>query len=709
MAKRRRSRNLPPMPGNSANEYAYARRMALSALAPLSAFTRAFGDSLRALVRGEDFGFRCEEELLGWLDIIDDGELDKKLTPDRLRKAIVDAGKQAAKAASATSYRHNFDWLRDLISLSRVEADLLELIVAIRQNDMFAAAIDRCGEKTIRGDGELLGRLVGAPSNEVMAALGRQGNLTRYGFIRYDHGYENFHSRVEMGNDIIGKLTHPYASQAEFVEAFLNPAEPAQLGAEDMPHLAGHLETLVRVLPNALAAQERGINILLHGEPGTGKTQFASLLAIAAGIDAYRILKPAEDDPQSGSERLGYYAIVQQMLRQRGSAVLVFDEFEDVVPDDNPFGSLFGGRSRRSAPMKSWLTQILETNPVPTVWICNEIGHIDRALLRRFTYAVEFRTPPSSVRRRILTQAVDGLNICPQWIERQAHISNLSPALVRNAARIAKLAGGADTAANEALLDGAIAGSLNALGDRPAHTGLLPATRYDLAFINATPGPDAVATALARTGRGTLCFYGPPGTGKTAFAGHLARQLDRPLLVKRASDLLSMWVGGSEKNIAQAFREARDENAVLLLDEADSFLASRAGAQHSWEVTQVNEILQQIEHFDGVLVCTTNRIDHMDPAVLRRFSHKVGFGYLRPEQRLAMFCSEFGAAFPPAMHGATVGAALARLDNLAPGDFATVRKQFDAAGGMELAEVLDVLAAECAIKPDRQRRTVGFL
>lgn len=74
-------------------------------------------------------------------------------------------------------------------------------------------------------------------------------------------------------------------------------------------------------------------------------------------------------------------------------------------------------------------------------------------------------------------------------------------------------------------------------------------------------------------------------------------------MVRRASDLLSCWVGATEQNIARAFEEARKDDAVLLIDEADSFLQDRRGAGHSWEVTQVNEVLTQMENFEGGLYC----------------------------------------------------------------------------------------------------------
>lgn len=59
-------------------------------------------------------------------------------------------------------------------------------------------------------------------------------------------------------------------------------------------------------------------------------------------------------------------------------------------------------------------------------------------------------------------------------------------------------------------------------------------------------------------------MHGVPGTGKTAYARWLAAEMNRPLLVKRASDIISMWVGGTEKNLAHAFAQAEREHAVLL-------------------------------------------------------------------------------------------------------------------------------------------------
>src|SRR5690606_27792777 len=149
-----------------------------------------------------------------------------------------------------------------------------------------------------------------------------------------------------------------------------------------------------------------------------------------------------------------------------------------------------------------------------------------------------------------------------------------------------------------------------------------------------------IVQALKARGHGALCFYGAPGTGKTALGEYIAEHLGRPLIIKQASDLVSKYVGETEQNMAAMFREASDEKAVLLLDEADSFLLDRRGAQRSYEVTEVNEMLQQMERHDGVFICTTNLLDRIDQAALRRFTFKIKFKPLTAPQRERMFVTE---------------------------------------------------------------------
>lgn len=123
----------------------------------------------------------------------------------------------------------------------------------------------------------------------------------------------------------------------------------------------------------------------------------------------------------------------------------------------------------------------------------------------------------------------------------------------------------------------------------------------------------------------SLRLYGAPGIGKSQFARYLAMRLGMEVVQKRASDLLSCWLGDSEKRIAAAFREARTRRTMLVIDEADSLLSDRREARHSWEVSQVNEMLTWMEHHPLPFICTTNLMDRLDQASLRRFSLKLRF------------------------------------------------------------------------------------
>ena len=183
----------------------------------------------------------------------------------------------------------------------------------------------------------------------------------------------------------------------------------------------------------------------------------------------------------------------------------------------------------------------------------------------------------------------------------------------------------------------------------------------------------AIAEGIGRCGSARLLLYGEPGTGKTAFAHALARMLDKPLMERRASDLLSPWVGETEQRISQAFDDAINDDAVLFVDEADSLLASRKHAVRSWEVSQVNELLEQLSDFNGVVVLATNRLDALDDAVLRRMDAKIKFDVLTYQQlgmRFGTLCQQVGVRFA-AEH---VQAAM-QLHGLTPGDLACVQRR----------------------------------
>lgn len=209
---------------------------------------------------------------------------------------------------------------------------------------------------------------------------------------------------------------------------------------------------------------------------------------------------------------------------------------------------------------------------------------------------------------------------------------------------------------------------------------------------------DGLVAGMADTADVSLLLTGPPGVGKTAFAHHLARALGRPLLVKRASDLLSKWVGQTEAQIAGAFAEARRENAILLFDEADSLLFDRSTARTSWEVGQVNELLTWLDRHPLPVIAATNHEHRLDPATLRRFVFKIHLRPLGRERAARAFERFFGCGAPPA---------LAQVEGLTPGDFAVVARQVRYAPARDAVDLVERLRCEMAAKPGGTGR-IGF-
>ena len=264
----------------------------------------------------------------------------------------------------------------------------------------------------------------------------------------------------------------------------------------------------------------------------------------------------------------------------------------------------------------------------------------------------------------------------------------------------------------ESLIERQLKNADVALGNKAEASSRRNVTTYDLAMLNVESRFEIprIVQALKSRGHGSLCFYGPPGTGKTALAEHIAQALEQPLLIKQASDLMSKYVGETEQQMAAMFREAEAEKAVLLLDEADSFLQDRRGAQRTYEVTEVNEMLQGMERYAGIFICTTNLLESLDQAALRRFTFKIKFMPLTREQRETMFVTE-ALAGDASLLAPPLQKRLAELTQLCPGDFAAVKRQgviLEVALSAE--EFLAQLEAEHRIKPEvREGRGMGFM
>ena len=239
---------------------------------------------------------------------------------------------------------------------------------------------------------------------------------------------------------------------------------------------------------------------------------------------------------------------------------------------------------------------------------------------------------------------------------------------------------------------------------------------YDLSVLNTSiPAQeivDMVLNAIANDRRNNnaqgirILFYGVSGGGKTNLAHFIAESIGKDIISKNASDILGMYVGESEKRIADAFVTAKKQDKVLVFDEVDSFFRDRSLASQSWEITQVNEFLTQMEKFEGITICTTNLREIMDPAMQRRFHIMVEFKALE-EEGVKKLCSKY---FPEMKFSETDIEKVSGFQSATPGDFGNLSSRLRFMNQDKITEsyIIDEL---CKMQEEKQygKKTVGFL
>lgn len=596
----------------------------------------------------------------------------------------------------------NLHVVAEALALDAVEIAVLRLVLHLAVERPLRKAGQLVSADNFSAAMMQMAHLLDVPRKALRRAVGKRGKLRRYGLLscRDDVRREvcDLEDALQWG-DLFDADDFVLEKQerAQLLRSCLLPVENATLVWDDFAHIGALRETLLHYLRHAFAGEQRGVNVLLYGAPGTGKSQFAAALARELAVPCFAPLREDDDgDPLDGEARLCKAQVAQSLLGG-DKALLVFDEVEDVFA-----GALFTRSVAQSH--KGWVNALLETNPVPMVWISNDVSCMDPAFVRRFDIVLEMPDLPV-VRKEALFRARAVYQPAAAVVRRFAEQEGLSPAVLTRTLHVANtLAADADDLATQCLL--LCNQTLQAQGRKPLTLPPTGQVDYALDWVACDADLAQISAGLVARRQGRICCYGPPGTGKSAWAQWLGRQADMPVLLRRGSDLLGMYVGETERNIATAFHQAEAQGMLLVLDEVDGFLFAREGAVRSWERSMVNELLTQIERFPGLLVVSTNMLDALDAAALRRFDVKLHFGFLRREQVLSLAGAQAQAL------GLALGAAqqqqLAAMSHLTPGDFAAVARRHRFAPFADDTAWVAALAAECTLKPQAARK-MGFI
>ena len=651
---------------------------------------------LRAIFRagGEREFLRCRyDNVLEFLGV-HSSEPTKQDT--EALKNRLDVLEKAKISCDLKDLEHNLNLLQSNLGLNDAEKTILRFVAIMFNYEVVSDACELIGNLNNRQAVKALSQILNLNSSDVQNAFRKDRIFAKTSIIKLDSYGRNLRSKIDVLNgEFVEALFTKCKSINEVFASAIKPCGETNLTLKNYTHVKEDMQILVSFLKNAILKKQKGVNILLYGSAGTGKTELSKVIASELNLKLYEVAYADESGYANELERIRSYCLAQNVL-SAGSNLLMYDEAEDVFNTRNEEKRQYG---------KAFINRSLETNEVPTIWITNNIYCMDEAVVRRFNLAIELGVPNENMRARIIKEYSANL-IDNKLIKKLAKNQHVAPAVVSNASLVVS---NLNTRDKNKAFERVISNTLKAQGygeiEKDKSSDDLPSS-YDPNFVNSNCDLNELMKGIKESKSARVCLYGVPGTGKSAYAKFIAKSIKRPIIIKKGSDLLSMWVGGTEQNIAEAFKEAKDKKAVLVFDEVDSFLQDRSMAARSWEITQVNEMLVQMESFDGIFIATTNLIDNLDKASLRRFDLKLEFGYLLPNQALNLFKKE--CALLKVKFDESAAKKVSNLGLLAPGDFASVRRQAKFRPIKNGDDFYERLEQEVALKNEEKSVRIGF-
>lgn len=485
-------------------------------------------------------------------------------------------------------------------------------------------------------------------------------------------------------------LAAPATTPEAFLGHFILPLKPTR-NAGAMGQMAPEDSAIVREILRR-SAEETGVNVLLYGPKTIDTMGLVHHHIQALGRKAFTLGKDIPPEDQGTA----CYLAQRYVHTHHTDGILVLPKADHILTRTqrgNRQFLFFSINMDEDSLDSEWERRLLLDTPTPCVWLVYRPDNLSEENIGRFLYACPVKAASRAERRVSIGGLLKDLDLPESFHTELAQHTQLGEEQIKSACRLAKWLSRPDAQGNgltlphaetpqalrESLVRRAIDQSQKTLDRRVREELRKSVTRYSLDLLNTSGGftVPQIIKALKGGLTASVCLWGLPGTGKTQLAETLAVELDKPLLVKRASDLMGKFVGESEKAICKMFEDAADAEAVLFLDEADTFLRDRSLAHHQWEVGMVNELLQGMERFRGVFICATNLFNNIDIAAMRRFTFKIQFHALTEDQRWTMFVNEAG--IDPETLNATVlenwRTELALMVNLTPGDFTTVQRQ----------------------------------
>ncbi|WP_170020311.1 ATP-binding protein [Campylobacter sp. RM16190] len=322
---------------------------------------------------------------------------------------------------------HNLNLLQSNLGLNDAEKTILRFVAIVFNYEIVSDACDLIGDINNRQAVKALSQILNLNFSDVQNAFRKDGIFTKTSLIKIDAFYAcKLRSKIDIiNNEFMGALFVKCESIDEIFASAIKPCSQTNLKLKNYTHVKEDTQILVSFLKNAIRKKQKGVNVLLYGSVGTGKTELSKVIANELNLKLYEVAYADESGYANETQRIRSYCLAQNVL-SAGSNLLMYDEAEDVFNTRNDEKRQYG---------KAFINRTLETNEVPTIWITNDIYSMDEAVVRRFNLVIELGVPNQNMRAKIIKEYSANL-IDNRLINKLAKNKFIAPAIVSNASLV---------------------------------------------------------------------------------------------------------------------------------------------------------------------------------------------------------------------------------------------------------------------------------